>query len=293
MSTKTQKKTILFIFFVVLILIFFLEIKNSLQKIVLINTIEQVSVGIQTNLISEEGQNSSNVYNLLLERINQLSQYITVMNDRFEEVKNLGYWQAIDRKDSYNNELQYYTKANVEIDNNIIEITSKKESKEDKNYTSGLVESTHAYQYGYFEFDIQYMDGQGIFNAIWFLPDANVALPEIDLHEMVGSEPNLFYGVLHYMKNDKQCIDYFTKEVTKKEHYVLALEWTAQSLTWFIDDEEVFNTTQGVPHEYMYILINQAIGGDWPGNPDENTVFPNTFTITVVNIDPVYEKWRE
>jgi len=159
-------------------------------------------------------------------------------------------------------------------------------------YTSGLVESTNVYKYGYFEFIIKVSKGQGIFPAIWFLPNDGYALPEIDLFEMVGNEPYIFYGVLHFEEDDIQNSYHFAYEVPIKEQYSVALEWTPEALTWYIDNKEIYTTTQHVPQEYMYIIINQAIGGNWPGNPDD-TIFPNQFKILSVNIDPVLKKGRD
>jgi len=160
-------------------------------------------------------------------------------------------------------------------------------------YTSGLVESTRAYKYGHFEFAIKTSEGKGIFPAIWFLPNDGGELPEIDVFEMIGNKPYTFYGVIHFMKDDVQDSDYFSHKVEKKEQYRVSLEWNAHSLTWYIDGQEIYTTTQGVPQEYMYIIINQAIGGDWPGYPDEETVFPNQFIILSSNIASVFEKGRE
>lgn len=210
-----------------------------------------------------------------------------------EEESNKDDWKSIERQESYNNELQYYSKDNVVINGDIIEITSKKENKGSKMYTSGLVESTSAYKYGYFEFTIEVSKGKGIFPAIWLLPDDGNGLPEIDLFEMIGSEPNIFYGVIHFEEDGLQKRDYFAHKVPTKKEYSVSLEWKPQSLTWYIDNQEVYLTAKGVPQEYMYIIINQAIGGDWPGNPDDNTIFPNKFRILSTYIKPIFKKGRD
>jgi len=202
-------------------------------------------------------------------------------------------WKPVERKDSYNNELQFYSKDNVVINGDIIEITSKKEKREDKNYTSGLVESTHAYKYGYFEFNIEISEGKGIFPAIWFMPADGDPFPEIDLFEMIGSEPHTFYGVVHFKEDGVQDSDYFAYDVPVRDMYSVALKWTEESLAWYIDNTEVYSTTLGVPEEYMYIIINQAIGGDWPGNPDDGTVFPNKFIIHSAHLEPLFKKGRK
>jgi len=201
-------------------------------------------------------------------------------------------WITIERKDSYNNELQYYSRDNVYIDGDIIEIISKKESKEDKEYTSGLVESSCAYKYGYFEFTIQTSQGKGLFPAIWLLPEEDKGLPEIDIFEMIGSEPYVFYGVIHYEQDGAKLSDYFAHAVPVKDKYVIALEWKKDRLIWYIDGSKVYETESGVPQEYMYLIINQAVGGDWPGNPDDK-VFPCRFKILSMSIESMFMKGRD
>jgi len=202
------------------------------------------------------------------------------------------HWIPIERKDSYNNELQYYSRDNVYFDKASIEIISRKETKEDKEYTSGLVESSCAYKYGYFEFTIETSQGKGIFPAIWFLPDENKGLPEIDIFEMIGSEPHRFYGVVHYEQNGAKLTDYFAHDVPAKDKYVIALEWKEDRLIWYIDGSKIYETKSGVPQEYMYLIINQAVGGDWPGNPDDKA-FPTRFKILSMSIKPMFMKGRD
>jgi beta-glucanase (GH16 family) len=202
-------------------------------------------------------------------------------------------WIAIDRKDSYNNELQLYSRDNVTFDEDSIVIISKKEIIDDKIYTSGLVESTEAFKYGYFEFEIEISKGKGLFPAIWLLPISGGPLPEIDIFEMIGSEPNKFYGVVHFEENNMRGRDYFEHMVSEKEQYTVALKWDAEFLTWYIDEQQIYTTTKGVPHEYMYIIINQAVGGNWPGSPDDNTIFPNHFKILSTNINPTFREGRD
>lgn len=201
-------------------------------------------------------------------------------------------WKPIERRDSYNNELQFYSKDNVVIKGDTVEIISSEEKKEGKMYTSGLVESTSAFKYGYFEFTIGISEGKGIFPAIWFMPVDGDSFPEIGLFEMIGSEPYTFYGVVHFKEDGVRDSDYFAYDVPVKDMYLVALKWTEESLTWYIDNTEVYSTTKGVPREYMYIIINQAIGGDWPGNPDGSTVFPNKFIIYSAHLEPIFKKGR-
>jgi len=235
---------------------------------------------------------NNNIMQIKEESIGDKAAEMNEYKPQNEQKNNTVLWEAVERKDSYNNELQFYSKANVVFNGDTIEIISKKEEQEGKLYTSGLAESTHAYKYGYFEFAIEISEGKGIFPAIWFMPVDGDTLPEIDLFEMIGSKPYTFYGVIHFEENNVQDSDYFAQEVPIKNQYSVALKWTEESLTWYIDRQDVYSTAQGVPQEYMYIIVNQAIGGDWPGNPDADTIFPSTFKIISSHLEPVFKKGR-
>jgi beta-glucanase (GH16 family) len=45
-------------------------------------------------------------------------------------------------------------------------------------------------------------------------------------------------------------------------------------IVWYVDGIEAHRVTHDVPAEPFYLLVNLAIGGSWPGNPDDTTVFP-------------------
>ncbi|GAA0720943.1 hypothetical protein GCM10008905_10750 [Clostridium malenominatum] len=223
---------------------------------------------------------------------NEVSEKVNIQNNTENIDKSNVLWTAIERKESYNNELQYYCKENVTINDNEIIIISKKEEKENKSYTSGLVESTYGYLYGYFEFDIWIKEGKGLFPAIWLMPVEDASLPEIDIFEMVGSAPQDFSGVFHYLddKGIKQKT-YFQKKVIKKDTYKVALSWSENELAWYIDGELV-HVSKSSPSEYMYIIINQAVGGNWPGSPDDKTLFPSSFIVKASKINPINKKRR-
>jgi len=202
-------------------------------------------------------------------------------------------FQGINRINNYNNELQSYDKDNVTFTDNQIIITSKKEEKDGKNYTSALVESRYAYLNGYFEFTIKMSYGTGIFPAIWLMPADFSSYPEIDIFEMIGSEPEKFYGVIHYINsNNVKSRDYFKQKVELKDTYKVALQWNTDELIWYIDDKIVHRTANGIPNQYMYIIINQAVGGNWPGEPDQDTDFPSEFTIQDIKIKPIKQQIR-
>jgi len=195
-------------------------------------------------------------------------------------------WRAVNRKDSFNEELQYYSTDNVVMNKQAITLIARNEKKADKDYTSGLIESNFNYLYGTFEFTISVPEGSGLFPAIWLMPKKDKEFPEIDIFEMIGSEPLNFYGVVHYQDQTVQKKESFCKRVQPAKTYKVVLVWTRSELSWFIDGECAYKTNKGVPDEYMYLIINHAVGGIWPGNPDEKTKFPAAFVIHNWNIQP-------
>jgi len=264
MNNMKIKKIFILIFMIMLLFILITQLMDNITKI------KQQSENIKIEKVNHEYEFTSNW------RLHR-------------DIRE--YWIPIERKDSYNNELQYYSRDNVFFDEDAIEIISKKETKEDKEYTSGLVESSCAYKYGYFEFTIEISQGKGIFPAIWLLPEEDKGLPEIDIFEMIGSQPYTFYGVIHYEQDGDKKSDYFAHEVPVQEKYVVALEWGKDRLIWYIDGNKIYETESGVPQEYMYLIINQAVGGDWPGNPDDK-VFPSRFKVQSITIKPMFMKGR-
>lgn len=269
--------------------------KKNLPILFLVSILFALSIDLRHSINQIKARHGSKATTINKQETENENKYVNIpkkLLDQNQLKYSIDSWKSVERKDSYNNELQFYSKDNVVIKEDTIEIISKKETKEDKMYTSGLVESTNVYKYGHFEFDIKISEGKGLFPAIWFLPIKGGHLPEIDLFEMIGSEPYIFYGVIHFKDNGQQDSDYFAYKVPIKDQYTVSLEWKKESLTWYIDNKEVYTTTKGVPQEYMYIIINQAIGGDWPGNPDSNTVFPNRFKILSTRIHSVYKKGR-
>ncbi len=206
--------------------------------------------------------------------------------------KETGQWLIIERSQSYDGQLQYYSPSNISLDGKRLVITTREEVVGNKSYTSGMVESNNGYLYGKFSFVISVSEGKGLFPAIWLMPVEDKALPEIDIFEMIGSEADAFYGVVHYMDGSVQAREFFKTKVQKKDTYLIELEWTKGRLRWFVDGECTLETSKFVPDEPMYLIVNQAVGGNWPGSPDKTTVFPATFILESWSIDPEWSQPR-
>ncbi|MER2000137.1 MAG: family 16 glycosylhydrolase, partial [Lysinibacillus sp.] len=69
-----------------------------------------------------------------------------------------------------------------------------------------------------------------------------------------------------------------------QDFHTFSMEWTPNSITWLIDGIERFRSSKFIPSESMYLYINTAIGGNWPGSPDYSTVFPVNYEIDYVRV---------
>lgn len=214
-----------------------------------------------------------------------------IWNDEFTgRFLNIHKWTAVNMAYPSNNELQYYLPDNVKVENGLLRLISKKETYENKEYTSGAVQTkdTFTFRYGKVEMRAKLPSGQGIFPAFWMLTDHKETwLPEIDIVEMLGHNPKEIWNSLHRL-NKKQNLTSLTNSYSSKNFalafHTYSLEWSSEKIDWFVDGVKTFSVTNSVPKEEMYLYINTAIGGNWPGNPDKTTEFPTDFEVDYIRI---------
>lgn len=195
-----------------------------------------------------------------------------------------------------NHELQAYFKDAFEVRDGVLHIKAERReafySGKQRTYTSGMM-STHdkfAQQYGRFEIRCRVPSGKGMWPAFWLLPEPLDWPPEIDVLEILGHQPNKVYMTHHFRNEQRQHKSHGGSWVGpdfSADFHEFAVEWSPQSIVWFVDGVERFRSEDSVPPAKMYLLVNLAIGGDWPGAPDEKTHFPATFDVDYVR---VYEK---
>jgi beta-glucanase (GH16 family) len=198
-----------------------------------------------------------------------------------------------------NNELQYYTSRRIEnsvVSNGNLLIIGRKESFEKASYTSASLttDGKHSWTYGKIDARIKLPKGQGIWPAFWMLGQNinQVGWPkcgEIDIMEHINNE-DIMYGTLHWYNEKHVSSGGKTPcDVTKYHNY--SIEWDKETVKWFLDGNKYWevNIKDGInsteefqrPH---YIILNLAIGGNWPKNPDETTVFPDTVFVDYVRV---------
>jgi beta-glucanase (GH16 family) len=155
-------------------------------------------------------------------------------------------------------------------------------------YASGLISShkSFATEYGRFEIRCKVPRGKGLWPAFWLLPPDTSWPPEIDVFETIGSDPSTVYMTTHWSedgqhrKNGKG----FTGPDFSEDFHTFAMEWSENTIVWYVDDVERHRVKNRSPKGPMYLLTNLAVGGPWPGAPDEATRFPATYEVDYIRV---------
>ncbi len=203
-----------------------------------------------------------------------------------------------------NNELQYYTnkESNAMVDNGILTITAKEESFGGRDYTSARITTQNKFdvKYGKMEARIKLPYGQGLWPAFWMLGKnfSTVGWPscgEIDIMEMVGGtgKDNTVHATLHWNQNGDhaQYGESYTlpSGIFADEYHVFSIEWNSQQIKGFMDDIQYFviditPSQLSEFHNNFFFILNVAVGGNWPGSPDQSTTFPQTMEVDYVRV---------
>lgn len=223
-------------------------------------------------------------------------------------------WNILLREQSKHNELQYYVPDDVWVEGGSLRLRSRVRDFGSQHYTSGRVDTSgkFAATYGRFEIRARLPRGKGLWPAHWLypqhrdwamerlmaravaegderlIPEARPWYSEIDIMEFLGHETNVVYGTLHYYSftGEKRSSSGTLKNDTdySKDFHLYALEWDPDEIRWFVDGTRIHSTKNGVPHTPHYLILNTAVGGSWPGNPDATTVFPQYHDIDYVRV---------
>ena len=207
-----------------------------------------------------------------------------------------------------NNEKEYYRAENAVVEDGFLTIAAKEESYNGYDYTSARIRTMNKgdWKYGKFEMRAKLPQGQGIWPAFWMMPTDNVyggwaASGEIDIMEYLGHDTNTVYGTIHYggsWPNNASSGTYYSisEGGFNDDFHVYTLIWEEGQIQWLVDGE-VYQTqtswyTSGhtfpAPFDQRFhIILNEAVGGNWPGYPDTTTQFPQNFIIDYVR---VYQK---
>ena len=204
-----------------------------------------------------------------------------------------------------NNELQYYRRENTKLKDGYLVITAKQENIGGKNYTSSRLKTQgkQNFQFGRIDIRAALPQGQGIWPAFWMLGESITEVPwpacgEIDIMEMIGGNAdgrdNTVHGTLHWDNNGTYAYQGGKTSLSggailKDNFHVYSIIWEEESITWLLDDE-VFYEMSIAPEAMdefrkpFFLLINMAVGGNWPGNPDSSTRFPQQLAVDYVRL---------
>ena len=212
------------------------------------------------------------------------SGWTLVWEDEFNGAQlNEGDWNIVDQRPLVNKELQTYRPQNVKLESGYLQLVS---SKGKGAYYSGAVttEGKRTFLNGRIDIRAKLPSGQGIFPAFWMLPETEAGLPEIDIMECLGNDPTCIWHVFHYISAQGQDRYYasFKGANFSYDFHVFTLQWTKDRLIWMIDGVQTFAVDHYIPDKSMFLYLNTAVGGDWPGNPDKTTIFPQSMLIDYV-----------
>ncbi|MCK8783309.1 family 16 glycosylhydrolase [Roseomonas sp. NAR14] len=191
---------------------------------------------------------------------------------------------------SDNNEQEYYSDASVGFDpfsvrDGVLTITGQPGSNAlGLPYVSGMINSqkSFAQTYGYFEMRAELPAGKGLWPAFWLLPQDGSWPPEIDIFEMIGTDPSTLYFSAGTKTGTGTSVAAHTPDTSDGFH-TFGVLWAPDDLTYYVDGNVVAQiATPADMHKAMYIVVNLAIGGNWPGSPDGTTEFPAEMNIDYI-----------
>jgi len=207
-----------------------------------------------------------------------------------------------------NGELQYYSDRteNAYIQDGMLVIQANQEYMLGRDYTSARLTTQFKgdWTYGRFEIRAKLPNTQGIWPALWLFPSRAVygsgpAGGEIDIMELIGTEPYRSYATLHYGNPPEHSSGYYDlpNGVTYADDFhIFSVEWEPTEIRWYIDDtlfhsvDKWFTSAKNnapfpAPYDQnFYLIMNIAVGGVWPGSPDETSVFPQTMVVDYVRV---------
>lgn len=203
-----------------------------------------------------------------------------------------------------NNELQYYREDNLSMVNGHLVITAKDQKFAGSNFTSSRIKTQgkKAFKFGRIDIRAALPEGQGVWPALWML-GTNItsvnwpACGEIDIMELTGDQPNRVLGTVHYGANlNERQFRTASKFLQggknfQDEFHVFTIIWEEDLIEFYVDDEKYYTvtpaTTGNQPYPFnktFFFIMNVAVGGNLPGNPDATTPFPQSMIVDYIRV---------
>ncbi len=184
-------------------------------------------------------------------------------------------------------ELQWYRPLQARIRDGAVHLVAERASavrgpNGGKRFVSGMLTtaSRFEFRYGFVQFRARVPAGRGLWPALWLLPADETNPPEIDALEAVGQDPTTAH--MHYHGR----VGTFGKTVpnVSRSWHTYAVNWQPGRITYFIDGVVRWVVAAFDCNKPMYLLMNLAVGGDYPGRPDDATPFPSSFDVADVQV---------
>lgn len=228
------------------------------------------------------------------------AQWVMIWNDEFDNstLDSTKWVNDVGGNGWGNNESQYYTpgNANLTIANGEAKFTAKQQQFGANNFTSAKIISKNLFdvKYGKIEGRMKCPMGKGLWPAFWML-GANidaVSWPkcgEIDVMEHINNETKI-HGTAHWDNVGHQYLGGF-KQTDPSIFHVYSITWDSTYIKWYMDGQLYYllNITNGINgteefQERFYLILNLAVGGNWPGYPDATTQFPAEFVVDYIRV---------
>lgn len=234
-----------------------------------------------------------------------------VWSDEFNGATlDLSKWEfEVNARGGGNNELQYYVTNNVRLRDGQLIVEARKQQytgpEGTRDYTSSRIRTKRKgdWLYGRIDVRAKLPQGKGMWPAIWMMPtDENYGgwphSGEIDIMELLGQEPGKVHGTLHYSRSGGGHTHTGTNTTLTTgsfadDFHVFRLDWETNAMRWHVDDRLYLTQTNwqsradSFPAPFdqrFHLILNLAVGGNWPGNPDATTTFPQAMTIDYVRV---------
>ena len=212
-------------------------------------------------------------------------------------------WNVQDVASPRNNELQHYSPDNVEVRDGLLRLATRREDRQGRSFTSAAVDTFGKVSLTYGRVEVRArlpQMGQGLWPAFWMLgtgchptgrpcPWPAAGANEIDIMEAVNS-PSTLHNDLHYADSPGRSLSTGpcsrAVDDLSADFHTFAVEWLpGGEVRWYLDDDRVCERrVPGHLEGPMYLILNTAVGGDWPGPPAAATTFPQQLHIDRVRV---------
>ena len=200
------------------------------------------------------------------------------------------------------NELQYYRPENTSVRDGYLVITVQAESDDGNSYTSSRIETLGRQQFRHGRIDVRALipRGQGLWPSVWMMgvniPDVGwPACGEIDIMEIVGGDgrENTVHGTAHWLQKEGYRYEGGSYTLPSwsfdDQFHMFSIIWDESRIQWLVDQQPYHYLDITAPgfdafRSPFFIGVSLAVGGDWPGPPDDSTEFPQQFVVDYIRV---------